>query len=307
MSPGEEPKRWRVELGRSVRPIAYTLAVTELTDPLPRPARIVVILVAAVVFGGFDRLNKQAELVRRLPNILLCVGIGVVVLAVATPPSWNGPMTVAAVVLIACATLLTEDRAAALTTLAAVSVITAGVYVISGAVRDPAENPWLPVGVLGGGAIAMGLAMLALRRVLFAQRGGFTRDKLRTYRQSWGRGAALGLLGLAGTAELAGNGHAPAAVLVATASVSWIVAAAIFGLTFEGTDRQDNIAGVMLFVSGVSVAVLGLLAFDARQYAVGLVAVTMGIALAGGGVSLLESTGMLSALRRTYLDDRAGA
>ncbi|WP_173062475.1 hypothetical protein [Phytohabitans houttuyneae] len=315
MPPAEQPEpaapdtpgvpRWRSELGRSVRPVAYTLALTELTDPLPKPARIVVILVAAVVFGGFDRLNKDTKLVRMLPNILLCVGLGVIVLAVTTPQSWNGPMAVAAVVLIACATLLTAERAAALTTLAAVGLITAGIYVISGTVRDPGTNPWPLVVVAGGGPIVMGLTMLALRRELFTRRGGFSTAKLREFGQSWGRAAALGIIGLAGGGQLAGNGHVPAAVLVLAASVSWIVAAAVFGLTSTVTTRQDNLAGAMFVVCGVSVAVLGLLAFDAHQYAVGLVAATMGIAVAGGGVSLLESTGALRALRDTYLEDRA--
>jgi hypothetical protein len=62
----------------------------------------------------------------------------------------------------------------------------------------------------------------------------------------------------------------------------------------------------MLILSGVAVTGLGLLAFNAHEFAIGLIAATMGIALAGGGLSLVQSTGMLSTLRDTYIDDRAG-
>jgi hypothetical protein len=277
--------RWRKELDRAIRPIALAWAMTLLTDSLPRPARIVVIVVVAIVYG-FDRLDKNTRLARRLPYLMIYIAVGCFALAVTTPKAWSGTATLLAVVLMASATLITADRAVGLARLAGVSMITAGVYVITSA--------QLPAVLAGCLAIFLGLGVAAYGNTMF------TRHNLRDHRLMWGRVSGLGLIGFFGSVQAAQVGSLPAAAMGFAASLSLFTVGAVLTFTADG-DRQDMLAGALFAVCGFSVTGLGALAFHAEQYAVGFTLVALGIAVAGAGLSLLESTGVVHRLRQTYL------
>ncbi|MFG1882598.1 hypothetical protein ACGFH9_11900, partial [Micromonospora sp. NPDC049102] len=59
-------------------------------------------------------LDERAPLAEALPRILLYLAVAGVALAVTTPASWAGPLTLVSVVAIACAALVARDRATAL-------------------------------------------------------------------------------------------------------------------------------------------------------------------------------------------------
>ncbi|MFG3556755.1 hypothetical protein ACGGAQ_20460 [Micromonospora sp. NPDC047557] len=282
--------RWRLRLVGWLGPAGSAVALNQLATVLPPVAVGAVILVVAVVYGH-NRLDERAPLAEALPRILLYVAVAGVALAVTTPSSWAGPLTLVAVVAIACAALVARDRATALTSLAGISICTTGLFVVTDAVHVERAGARFVGVTLGTFAVVLGLLVLDNRRHLFgADSPGLA--LLREARVFWSRAGALGVLSVPASVSLAREGSLVTAALVAVAGLCWLGVT----LVFVFAERRDALAGALLAVSGTAVTALGLLAFDAREYPVGMIAATAGVAMVGGGISLLESTGALARL-----------
>jgi len=104
---------------RALGLLTFGLVTNLLSDVVPRPALVALILVGAVVVAMFH-LPEDAPARRILPGALVYLAVAAVALAVVTPASWSGPLTVVAVllVLIGCTALAVRHRAAALISLA---------------------------------------------------------------------------------------------------------------------------------------------------------------------------------------------
>ncbi|WP_405432905.1 hypothetical protein [Micromonospora sp. NBC_00617] len=282
--------RWRLRLVGWLGPAGSAVALNQLATVLPPVAVGAVILVVAVVYGH-NRLDERAPLAGALPRILLYVAVVGVALAVTTPSSWAGPLTLVAVVAIACAALVARDRATALTSLAGISVCTAGLFVVTDAVHVERTGARFVGVTLGTFAVVVGLLVLYDRRHLFGA-DSTALALLREARVSWSRAGALGVLSVPASVRLAREGSLVTAALVAVAGLCWLGVT----LVFVFADQRDALAGALLALSGAAVTALGLLAFQAREYPVGMIAATAGVAMVGGGISLLESTGALGRL-----------
>ena len=75
---------------------------------------------------------------------------------------------------------------------------------------------------------------------------------------------------------------------------------------FVFAEQGDALAGALLAVSGAALAVLGLMAFSGREYPAAAVAATAGVAMVGGGLSLLDATGCWRACELADLPHEAG-
>ncbi|MEV4824505.1 hypothetical protein [Micromonospora sp. NPDC049274] len=283
--------RWRLRLVGWLGPAGSAVALNQLATVLPPVAVGAVLLVVAVVYGH-HRLDERAPLAEALPRITLSVAVAGVALAVTTPASWAGPLTLVAVMAIACAALVARERATALTSLAGISVCTAGLFVVTDAVHVERTGGRFVGVTLGTLAVLVGLLVLVHRRDLFgADSAGL--ELLRQARVFWSRAGALGVLSVPASVSLAREGSVVTAVVVAVAGLCWLGVT----LVFVFAEQRDSLAGALLALSGAAVTVLGLLAFQAREYPVGMVAGTAGVAMVGGGLSLLESAGTLGRLR----------
>lgn len=285
--------RWRVVLVRWLGPVVFGIALNQLSNVLSPVAVGALVVVVAVVYG-FNRLDATAPLAKALPRVLLYLAVAAVALAVATPTSWNGPITVVAIVLIACTALLAPHRAVASGTLAGISIFTAGLHVLSNPPpRLHGVGDWLVFLAIGASGTTMGLLILDNRRWLFGP-GGITVADVRQWRMAWGRGSALGIIAVvAAIAAVRAGGNPLVAATAMTAGLSWLVVS----LVFFFSERLDTLAGAMLVTCGASVAGLGAFAFGDHELLVGTVAACAGVAMAGGGFSLLDTTGVLARLR----------
>ncbi|MEH1168723.1 hypothetical protein V6V47_25385 [Micromonospora sp. CPCC 205539] len=300
--PEAEPPRWRVTLVRWLGPAGFAVALNQLATVLPPVAVGAVLVVVAVVYG-FNQLDETAPLAGALPRLLLYVAVVGIALAVTTPPSWTGPLTLVSVVLITCATLVARARATALTSLAGISVFTAGLITVSDAVHVDRVNARILGMVLGGFAVLAGLLILRYRREIFGANGISVAD-FRGPSLGLARVGAIGVLGVVAGIDLAADGRLLPALLAGLAGSSWLGVTLVLGFV----EHPDALAGVLLMIAGASITGLGLLAFHGSEFLVGTIAATGGVAMAGGGVSLLEATGVLARLRTwlAYLVKPAG-
>jgi hypothetical protein len=258
------------------------------------------LLVGAVVCVALfvyllGRLDPAQDIATHLPHALLYLTVAGVGLIVATPASWTGPIAVTSVVLATCAALAAQDRASALATLFGISLFTVGVV---GATETVHAATTVGKVLLTGVAVSvalLGLFCLSYRRELLGP-GGITMNTLRTSPMMWARLSVLGLLGIVAGFKWGDHDHLLAAVLGVIAGASWIGVA----LVFSFMERRDALAGTLLAMTGSSLTGLGWLAFSSREFVMGLVCITTGVAMAGGGLWLLDSAGFTSWLKRQF-------
>jgi hypothetical protein len=281
-------------LVRALSLLAFGMVTNWLSDVLHPLAFGALVAVAAVVYG-MAHVDATAPITRVLPRVFLCLSVAGASLAVVTPVSWTGPISVASVVLVTCAALGARDRATALTSLGGLSIFTAGLIVVSEGMSVQGTAGKVGSIVLGSCAASLGLLYLRFRRDLFGS-DGITAATLRAYPRAWCRAGALGILAVPMSFRLGDDGHLLAAILVAIAGLSWL------GMTmvFVFTERRDALAGAMLAVCGAAVTGLSLLAFHGQEFLGGTIAITAGVAMLGGGLSLLESTGSLDRLTNLF-------
>jgi hypothetical protein len=279
---------------RALGLLTFGLVTNLLSDVLPRLALVAVILVGAVVVGLFH-LPRGAPAARVLPGGLLYLAIAGVALAVVTPDSWTGPLTVVSVLLVGCSALAVRHRAAAFTSLAGMSIFTVGVVILADAGHAATTAGTVLGYVMGAYATLFGLLYVFYRRSLFGT-GGITTATLRTMPVAWSRAGALGILAVPAAIQLVRENHVPAGILVLAGGLSWLATTMVF--VFSTT--ADTLAGATLTVSGACVTTLGLLAFYGQQFLPGAIALTAGVAMAGGGLSLLESCGVLDRLTALF-------
>lgn len=295
--PQSSPPRtdWSKLLTLAVGQLSFGLVTNWLSNALHPLGYGGVLVFVAVVVVGIVRLDKTAPIAKVLPRVLLCLTVAGVALAVAIPASWTGPIAVASVMLALCAATAARDRAAAFTSLAGISLFTAGLLMVSESVRAQGTAGKVITIVLGCYAVLLGLLCLLFRRVLFGSRG-ITTATLRNSTMAWSRASALGILTVPLSIQLGAGGHLLAAILVAIAGLSWLVVTMVFVFT----KGRDTLAGAMLSVSGAAVTGLGLVAFYSQEFLGGTIAITAGVAMTGGGLSMLDSTGALLRLANLF-------
>jgi hypothetical protein len=214
--------------------------------------------------------------------------------------------------LIVLALLLTPQRGAALATLVGISVFTYGVVLAFIAAQER-FNALVTTALVGcGGLLAVGGLSMLNHPERFI-RSGLTMATVRELRRWTTEGNGYGVLAaLGGFALMAGigllgtDGHGP--VTVAAAGLLMIAGLAVIGAeaVLWLAQLRGPLFGVLLVVAGMSLTVLSALigfAGTGRELVAVPILGTLGLAVTGAGISLLDDTGTLARLRRrlTYL------
>jgi len=281
---------------RALGLLTFGLVTNLLSDAFPRPALIALILVGAVVVAMFH-LPEDAPARQVLPGALLYLAVAAAALAVVTPASWTGPLTVVSVllVLIGCTALAVRHRAAALVSLAGLSLFTIGLVCVTGAADETYTSAKVIASVLGGFVAVFGLLLIVSRRHL-AGPGGISMASLREMRVTWSRAGTIGAVAAIGAIQVARDGEWLVASLMVVAGLSWLATT----MTFVFAEHAESFAGAMLTVCGVAATGLGLVAFHSSVFLPGAIALLAGLAMAGGGLTLLESEGVLAGLTALF-------
>jgi hypothetical protein len=147
--------------------------------------------------------------------------------------------------------------------------------------------------------MAMGLFLLVFRRELFSGPHRITTEKLRGYPRMWAGGSFWAFPAVASAVDLVLHGGNPlTAASLAVGGLSWLGVTLVFFFS-AASKRQDALAGALLSLCGTTVAELGLQMSGSRHLLVlGSLIIATGVALAGAGFSLLDSTGALARARR---------
>jgi hypothetical protein len=285
---------------RALGLLTFGLVTNLLSDVFPRPALIALILVGAVV-AGMVHLPEDAPVRKVLPGALLYLAVAAVALAVVTPPSWTGPLTVVSVLLllIGCTGLTMRRRADALVGLAGLTVFTLGVLSVVAGTHQTHTSAKFVCFVLGVFVSLFGLMLIADRHEL-AGAGGFSMAVLRDMRLTWSRAGVIGLLAVVRSVQVAREGDLPIAALLAVAGVAWLAAT----MAFVFANSADTFTGTMLTLCGVATTGLGLAAFGSQMFLLGVLALPAGATMAAGGLTLLESRGVLTRFRSLFRSPR---
>jgi hypothetical protein len=292
--------RWQQKLARVLGTAVCGLALNQLADVVPYLVVGLVLVVVGVVFG-LSRLDATAPLVRGLPTMLLRVIVAGIVAATLLPESWCGPVIVFLTALIILVALLPPRRGNALAPLVGISVFSYGVAVVFFALQSDKSPAAITVaGVFFGFFIAMaGLTMLTEPR-LEIRADGTTVAKLR---RSVTEGSGFGMLAALGGLCVIVGFLCLAASEVAAGILLLITGLAVIGMEVVVwlPERHDWLVGLLLTVGGVSFTALsGVAAFSATGKNLIVVPImgALGLAMAGGGLSLLDASGTLLRLRR---------
>ncbi|GAA3339782.1 hypothetical protein GCM10020358_24800 [Amorphoplanes nipponensis] len=305
--PGSAVPPWQRTLVRRLGPAVCGVALNQIADVVPYPAVAVAAAVLAILYG-LSRLDRTAPLVRGLPRVLLRVIAAGVVAAMLLPASWTGPVIAGLTGLIVLALLLTRRRGDALAALIGISVFSYGVALVFSATQ--LRSSIVVTGFLAGCGVLLALVGLGVlshpEQVI--RSNGLSLATLGGLRRWVTDGAGFGVLAaLGGLTLLAGLGvlttdgrvavRVAAAVLLVVAGLAVIGAEVVLWLP----ERHGPFFGVLLALAGLALTALGgLIGFAGAGP--DLVAVpilgTFGLALAGGGLSLLDDAGSLRRWQR---------
>jgi hypothetical protein len=107
---------------------------------------------------------------------------------------------------------------------------------------------------------------------------------------AWSRAGVLGILAVAGAVQAARDGAVAIAALLAVAGLCWLAAT----MAFVFADAAETFTGAMLTVCGAATIGLGLTAFASQLFLLGILALPAGATMTAGGLSLLDSQGVLA-------------
>jgi hypothetical protein len=298
---GEVP-RWRTGSAKGLGVVGMLGLVMVIDQQFEVPPLAVSAVVSVWLFLlGLNRLPGRSPLAQALPHLLVFAVVTGIALTVTTPQSWTGPITLIAAIMITCAMLATppQDRALALISLAGISLFTAGLVTVSYGLQSH-HNGHLVTVPLGCAALFYSAAFLWFRRWVAAH--VITMENLRKAKRGWARASAIGIVAGWASIQSARDGALMIAVPAGLAGLSWLVVSAVFLFS----ERGETLIAGMLFILGGSVTVLGLVAFHQEDFLIGLIAVCAGVALAGGGLMQLTSSGALNGLHgwlRSLVED----
>jgi len=115
-------------------------------------------------------------------------------------------------------------------------------------------------------------------------------------RMTWSRAGAIGVVAAIGAIQVARDGEFLVAGLLVVAGLSWLATT----MTFVFAERAETFTGAMLTACGLATTGLGLVAFGSAVFLPGAVALLAGLAMAGSGLTLLESRGVLARLTAPF-------
>jgi hypothetical protein len=277
---------WRLWLPGTVGAIAAATFANVVADKLPLPLSGALAVVVAVVY----QLSTSGPRVG--PVSALYVAAAGIALTVAIPASWVGPVTVASAVLAVGAALGAYDRVAALTSLAGTGMVAVGALGISESTHMPTASGQVVAICVGSGVALLGLAGIWFRHDVFGARGITIGSLLGIRSAVRTRVSVAGVAAIPFSVQQGQEGHVLIAVLALVAGLPWLVMMIVFGTA----DRAYVLVGAMLTLSATGIVGLGLVGFYDQEFLGGVVAATVGVALAGGGLSLLRATGTLRPL-----------
>lgn len=231
-----------------------------------------------------------------LPRAVGGLAGGGFVAAVLVPASWTGPVTVMFVVLAVGAALGAHDRVAALTSLAGIGFFVAGVIGISESTHMPTTGGKVVAIVVASCVALAGLAGFWFRHQIFGPHGITTASLFGIRSATRTRVSVVGVVAIPFSVAQVQGGHLLVAILALVAGLPWLVLMIVFGTS----DRAWVLVGAMLTASGAGMVGLGLIGFYEQVFLGGVAGVTVGVAIAGCGLTLLGSTGALSRLRQLF-------
>ena len=306
----DDTPKWQQTLVRWLGPAVCGVALNQLADVVPHLVVAVALAVVAILYG-LSKLDATAPLVRGLPKLLLRVVIIGIVAAMLLPDSWAGPVIWSATGLIVLVVLLTRQRGTALASLIGISIFTYGVVL---AATAPTSNlPGLVVAALiylGVMITLGGLAVLQHPKRMIHPRG-ITVPDVRRLREFLDKRAGLliqigGFVALFNIGMLTSTNIGPAAR--AASALAMLTGLAVVGveMVLWLPERHGLLVGVLLAVGGTSLTAASVLtgfAGTGKELVAVPILGALGLAMAGGGLSLLDATGTLPRLRRrlTYL------
>ncbi|WP_433721749.1 hypothetical protein ACQP2Y_41130 [Actinoplanes sp. CA-051413] len=295
-------------LVRWLGPAVCGVALNQLADVVPYVVVAGALFLVAILYG-LSKLDATAPLVRGLPRMLLRVITAGIVAALLLPASWSRPVIGTLILLIVLLVLLTPQRGTVLASLIGISVFTYGVSLVFLAPAPTAPGLLVAVFVSFGVMIALaGLAVLS-RPERVVRPAGLTVASLQRLRRFVADGAGSGLIiSLSGVIAvlcviaLSTGEHVAATVLALFSALCLAGVEVVLWLP----ERHSPFVGVLLALAGISLTALGALiglTGDGRELITVPLLGTLGLALAVGGLTLLDATGTLPRLRRrmTYL------
>ena len=268
------------------------LGLVEGYSPIWAVAVLVGVLFTVI---GYDWIPETAPLKTLLPQMVLCLVLGWVVLAALASPPWNRHLSVVLVILTAGLALMTRPHRVAWTTLGCLGLIAVGAKMTVYSFTD-SSGGGVVTGLISIWALLAGLCFLSFRQELFRVGG----HDWRAPSLGWARSGGIALLAVAASAGLLANGWGATAILVMLAGLSWGGFTTV--ITFGG---PDAVQGALLMLCGPSVTALGTVAFfadDPVAPIAGYAAISIGTAITGGALVLLESSGVLPRIRALLIN-----
>ncbi len=297
MSP-DNGSRWRFSLLALILTSSLNISMNKVSASVPWAVVYTVVFLTAVTIG-VGRVPKGTKLAEALPSVLLFLAVTATALAMIMPPSWKGSVTMTSAGLIALFVIASENRAVALAALAGVGLVAFGLVGLVG-VGMSGISEHVGAAYVGMCAMTMGLFLLRFRGELFSGPARVTMEKLRESPEpTWLGGLTLGFWVVAYGVSAANDRMLLAAVPLEIGSLSWMGVMLVFCISQAGK-RQDALAGALAALCGASVFALGLQWSSAPV--LGSIVVAAGVVLAGSGLSLLDSTGAITAAHRWLTD-----
>lgn len=305
--PESAAPQWQRTLVRWLGPAVCGIALNQIADVVPHFAVVVASVVLAIMFG-LSKLHRTAPLVRGLPRVLLIVIAAGIVASVLMPASWTNPIIGSLTGLIVLSLLLTKERGTALATLIGISVFTYGVGLGFSAPHLPSNGFISVLLTLFAVCCSLALVVAGLCVLTHPERvirsNGMTLATLCRLRQ-WHSGNGFGTLPTLGSvtmlvgALLTAHGPTAAGVLL------MVIGFAVIGgeIVLWVHERHSPLFGVLLTVAGAALTALsGLIGFGSTGQQIVMLMVpilgTLGLAMVGGGLSLLDDAGTLPRLYR---------
>ena len=295
----DDKARWVLSLGFAsfMSGVPLGMLVNELSKARPQLAWTIILTISAALATGRLLRPKMPIIghVLQLSPAIIIVGFALAALLPRSASAVIATLTIA--VLAGWATLAAQHRRENVaTTLVCLSITAVGTIMLRWLFAESSTAEKVVAGFLSLCAFTFGpLGLWAAAKN--PNRSIFKPGEVRSWKRSWSRAGALGLLILPASYGLAVNGDPLDATVLAVGGLSWFGATTVLVLS----DERNGLAGALLVASGFCTLWMVVTAFVMDLYPFGLAIAPLGAAMFGRGIGLLNVAGVLASIRQQFV------